>query len=74
MGASPDANIVFFVIADRQAGFFSLAQAQDAGYSDASQSYHRKQGHWLDEGWSIYRLRNYPATSDEELVRLMLRS
>ncbi len=72
MNTPADPQTRLFDIADRQAGFFTAAQAQEAGYSYASQSYHRKQGHWLDEGWGIFRLRHYPSSADEELIRLML--
>lgn len=58
--------------AEAQAGYFTAAQALEAGYSYESQTYHHKTGHWLREGWGIYRLALYPPTEGEELVRLML--
>lgn len=61
-----------FDIADRQAGYFTAAQAKEAGYSYPNQSYHRRQGHWLDEGWGIFRLRDYPWSEYEPYVRLSL--
>lgn len=61
-----------FAIANRQAGYFTARQARQAGYSYPNQTYHRKQGHWLDEGWGLYRLKNYPETEHEPLVKLSL--
>jgi len=61
-----------FEIAEAQAGYFTAAQAREAGYSYAAQNHHHKAGNWLREGWGIYRLRDFPYTPAEELVRLML--
>jgi len=61
-----------FELADRQAGYFMAAQARELGYSYRAQSHHKSQGNWLDEGWGIFRLRDYPHSDDEELVRLSL--
>src|SRR5690625_4914397 len=61
-----------FEIAEEQAGYFTAAQALEAGYSYESQTYHHKTGNWLREGWGIYRLALYPFTEGEEYVRLML--
>lgn len=61
-----------FEIAEDQAGYFTAAQALEAGYSYESQAYHHKAGNWLREGWGIYRLVHYPHTEGEEYVRLML--
>jgi len=61
-----------FSIADRQAGYFTAAEALGLGYTYPLQSYHKARGHWLDAGWGLYRLRDYPHTDDEELVWLSL--
>jgi len=61
-----------FELADQQAGYFTSAQASELGYSYRAQSHHKGQGNWLDEGWGVYRLRDYPYSDDEELVRLSL--
>ena len=39
-----DQSTHLFDVADRQAGYFTAAQAKEAGYSYSNQSYHRKQG------------------------------
>ena len=67
-----EAESYLFAIANRQAGYFTAMQAREAGYSYPNQSYHRKQGHWLDEGWGIYRLKNYPEAEHEQFVKLSL--
>ncbi len=61
-----------FEIAEQQAGYFTAAQALEAGYSYASQSYHHKAGNWVRDGWGIYRLARYPETNDDDVIRLML--
>lgn len=67
-----DKERALFELADRQAGYFTAAQAGDMGYSYRAQSHHKKQGNWLDEGWGIFRLRDYPHSDEEEFVRLSL--
>ncbi|CAN5759947.1 hypothetical protein BH24DEI2_BH24DEI2_10530 [soil metagenome] len=67
-----DKERALFELADQQAGYFTSTQAGELGYSYRAQSHHKSQGNWCDEGWGIYRLRNYPQSADEELVRLSL--
>ena len=67
-----DRERALFDLADRQAGYFTSAQAGELGYSYRAQSHHRSQGSWCDEGWGMYRLRDYPQSADENLVRLSL--
>ena len=72
--ASPriDKERSLFELVDRQAGYFTAAQAKNIGYSYRAQSHHKKQGNWLDEGWGIFRLHDYPHSDEEEFVRLSL--
>lgn len=67
-----DAESKLYDVAERQAGYFTASQAREAGYSHASQSYHHKAGHWLRDGWGIYRLAHFPRVAGEDFVRLML--
>ena len=67
-----DAESKLYDVAERQAGYFTASQALEAGYSHASQSYHRKAGNWLRDGWGIYRLARFPHVAGEDFVRLML--
>jgi predicted transcriptional regulator of viral defense system len=59
-------------VAENQAGYFTAAQAKELGFSYRAQHHHAHQGTWLNQGWGIYRLRNYPNTPGEQLVRLAL--
>lgn len=61
-----------FSLADRQAGYFTASQARETGYSDRLIHHHSAQGSWIKVGWGLYRLRDYPATSEEDLVQLYL--
>ena len=55
-----------------QAGHFTSKQAEAAGYSRRLQHYHAHKGHWdrIDRG--IYRLREFPTSPHEDLVRWVL--
>jgi len=55
--------------ASRQAGFFTAAQALQAGYSYQGQKYHADHGNWLRAARGIYRLPDYPAETLEDYVR-----
>jgi predicted transcriptional regulator of viral defense system len=67
-----EARYKLFETADAQAGYFTGQQAKEAGYSHAAQTYHLKQNHWRDEGWGIFRLRDYPLGNEEQYVQLSL--
>lgn len=57
-----------FAIAESQDGYFTMAQALEAGFSRSTHSYHVKEGNWLREHRGIYRLRQYPQTENGQLV------
>jgi predicted transcriptional regulator of viral defense system len=57
-----------FATAESQEGYFTMAQALDAGYARSTHSYHVKSGNWVREHRGIYRLRQYPRTENEHLV------
>ncbi|MBA3736390.1 MAG: type IV toxin-antitoxin system AbiEi family antitoxin domain-containing protein [Actinobacteria bacterium] len=59
-------------IAARQSGYFTAAQALEAGYSYPAQRYHSKRGNWLRVDRGIYRLPEWPTGSHEDLVRWSL--
>ena len=61
-----------FDLADGQAGYFTQQQAAQLGYSRPLQHHYRQTGEWLHPARGIYRLRRYPLTPDEDLVRLSL--
>lgn len=57
-----------FAFAEGQDGYFTTAQAQEAGYSRSTHSYHVKAGNWLREHRGIYRLRQFPVSEHGQLV------
>lgn len=59
-------------VAARQSGYFTAAQALDAGYSYPAQRYHAKRGNWLRVDRGIYRLPEWPTGPREDLVRYSL--
>lgn len=59
-------------IAGRQSGYFTAAQALDAGYSYPAQGYHAKRGNWLRVDRGIYRFPEWPTGPREDLVRWSL--
>jgi predicted transcriptional regulator of viral defense system len=65
--ASPDHDHLF-TIAESQDGYFTMAQALEAGLGRSTHSYHVKEGNWLREHRGIYRLRQYPHTDNGHLV------
>jgi predicted transcriptional regulator of viral defense system len=66
--SSPPDNDLLFAIAERQDGYFTMAQAQQAGFARSTHSYHVKAGNWLREHRGIYRLKRYPVTEHGHLV------
>jgi predicted transcriptional regulator of viral defense system len=72
MLAQMERKAELFKLADQQAGYFTASQAKDLGYSDRVQHHHKRQGNWLEAGWGLYRLRDYPYSENEDLVRLSL--
>jgi len=45
-----------YQIAASQGGYFSAAQAREAGYTYRQQHFHRSRGHWLLVDRGIFRL------------------
>ncbi len=55
-------------IARQQAGYFTAAQASEAGYPDSLHIYHTREGHWEKAQRGIYRLVDIPQPDWPELV------
>jgi predicted transcriptional regulator of viral defense system len=53
-----------YTIASEQQGYFTTAQAIEAGFQDATHPYHIKNGDWIRESRGIYRITRYPRTDD----------
>lgn len=67
ISTSPDHDQLF-AVAESQDGYFTMAQALEAGFARSTHSYHVKEGNWLREHRGIYRLRQYPQTENGQLV------
>ncbi len=63
----PD-NDLLFAIAEGQEGYFTMAQALEAGFARSTHSYHVKAGNWIRERRGLYRLKRYPVTENGHLV------
>lgn len=57
-----------YVIAERQQGYFTAAQAVACGYPTSSHVYHLKAGTWRREYRGIYRLVRFPMSDDAQYV------
>jgi len=65
--ALPDHDQLF-AIAEAQQGYFTMAQALEAGYARSTHSYHVKCGNWVREHRGIYRLKRFPVSEAGQLV------
>ncbi|MBI3928946.1 MAG: type IV toxin-antitoxin system AbiEi family antitoxin domain-containing protein [Armatimonadetes bacterium] len=57
-----------YELAESQDGFFTAADAQEAGYSSPLLRYHLARGHFERSRRGIYRLVHYPRSDYENLV------
>jgi predicted transcriptional regulator of viral defense system len=63
---------VLYQIADAQGGYFTAAQARQAGYAYSQQHFHVERGNWQRVDRGIFRLRDYPPGEREDLIRWSL--
>ena len=61
-----------YKVAAEQGGYFTAAQAREAGYAYSQQHYHRTRGHWQRIDRGIFRLRDFPPGEREDLIRWSL--
>lgn len=59
-------------IAKEQDGYFTAAQALSVGYTYRQQNHHKNRGNWLYIDHGVYRLRTYPDSENEDLIRWSL--
>jgi len=59
-------------IAREQEGYFTAAQALSVGYTYRQQNHHKNRGNWLHIDHGVYRLRSYPESEHEDLIRWSL--
>jgi len=69
---NPD-HAKLFCIASEQAGYFTTAQAHDAGFSSPLIRHHVRTGRFVHVARGLYRLRDYPSTPREEVLAAWLR-
>lgn len=56
-------------VARTQGGYFTAAQALDAGYPYQAQTYHVDQGNWQRVDRGLFRLPEWPVSEHEDLIR-----
>lgn len=59
-------------IAKEQDGYFTATQALSVGYTYRQQHHHKNRGNWLHIDHGVYRLRGYPESEHEDLIRWSL--
>ena len=69
---SDPAWTTLYALAASQDGYFTTAQAADAGYSRPLLDHHVKSGRFLRVQRGIYRLRDFPTSDHEDLVVMWL--
>jgi hypothetical protein len=73
MRRDPQENArALYQIAVEQGGYFTAAQALQAGYTYSQQHFHRQRGNWLQIERGIFRLRDFPPAEREDLIRWSL--
>lgn len=65
--SAPDRDRLF-AVAESQNGYFTMAQALEAGFARSTHSYHVSAGNWIREHRGIYRLRHFPMTENSQLT------
>jgi predicted nucleotidyltransferase/predicted transcriptional regulator of viral defense system len=61
-----------FEVAKAHQGYFTSADAKKLGYDYPHQHFHVKKGNWIRVDHGIFRLKNFPAARDEDLIRWWL--
>ena len=62
----------FYKLAEIQQGYFTSADAKKFGYDYPHQHFHVKQGNWIRVDHGIYRLKKFPSTEHQDLIRWWL--
>jgi predicted transcriptional regulator of viral defense system len=65
VGQSPTERI--YAVAEPQAGYFTTAQAREAGFSQPQLTYYVRRGRFRRVKWGIYRLALFPSSPHEDL-------
>ena len=73
MRRDPQANArALYQVAAAQGGYFTAAQARQAGYAYSQQHHHVQRGNWLKVDRGLFRLRDFPPGQHEDLIRWSL--
>ena len=73
MRRDPQENLQqLYALAEAQGGYFTAAEARQAGYAYSQQHFHVARGNWVRVERGIFRLRNFPPHEHEDLIRLTL--
>ena len=73
MRRDPQENArALYEVAAAQGGYFTATQARQAGYAYSQQHFHVSRGTWLRVERGLFRLRDYPASEREDLIRWSL--
>ncbi len=67
-----DLRRALHAVAFQQAGYFTAAQALEAGYSYQAQKYHVDAGNWVRVDRALFRLPEWPTDPDDIFVRWTL--
>jgi predicted transcriptional regulator of viral defense system len=69
MKQDPQENArALYQIAAAQGGYFTAAQARQAGYAYSQQHFHISRGNWLKIDRGLFRLRDFPPGEREDLI------
>jgi predicted transcriptional regulator of viral defense system len=73
MGKDPRENErSLWAVASEQGGYFTASQALAVGYSYPQQHFHSERGNWFRVDRGVFRLREYPPSAHEDLIRWAL--
>lgn len=73
MGKDPrETERALWAVASEQGGYFTAAQALAVGYSYPQQHFHCERGNWFRVDRGVFRLREYPPSAHEDLIRWAL--
>ena len=73
MRRDPQENArALYQTAAAQGGYFTAAQASQAGYAYSQQHFHISRGNWLKVDRGLFRLRDFPPGEREDLIRWSL--
>ena len=73
MRRDPQENArALYQIAAAQGGYFTAAQARQTGYAYSQQHFYVSRGNWLRIERGMFRLRDFPNTEREDLIRWSL--